>query len=141
MYDYLDEGSQYSVIGSFSTDKNADFKQSTKHLMESFTQAYQMDPVSDIASVLKIDALKESYKNLLLEDVRSFSTGDPYMDMMPAKLEQLVENSGLEILKESGVMQLAPIVGISLPILKKSYIEGHAKDIMMSEVASKNNQL
>lgn len=137
MYDYLDEGSQYSVVGSFSTDKNADFKQSTKHLMESFTQAYQMDPVSDIASVLKIDALKESYKNLLLEDVRSFQTGDPYMDMMPAKLEQLVENSGLEILKESGVMQLAPIVGISLPILKKSYIEGHAKDIMMSEVASK----
>jgi hypothetical protein len=56
---------------------------------------------------------------------------------MPQKLEQLFENSSLEMLTESGVAALAPIVGITLPILKKSYIEGHSKDIVMTEVPTK----
>lgn len=137
MYDYLDNEKNFGVVGSFSHDKNADFKASTKHLMESFQSTYNMDAVSDIAKILRLDQTKECYKDQLLEDVREAAIDDPYYAMLPQKLEQLFENSSLEMLNESAVAALAPIVGISLPVLKKAYIEGHAKDIVMTEIPTK----
>lgn len=137
MYEYLDNSDSVKVIGSFSLDKNADFKQSTKHLFESFQSQYQVDAISDISKILRVDALKEAYKEELLHDVMENSIDDDYYATMPDKLEQLFENSSLELLRESGVAALAPIVGITLPILKKSYIEGHSKDIVMTEVPTK----
>jgi len=137
MYEYLDTENTSKVIGSFSHDKNAEFKDSVKHLFESFQSSYQMDAISDISKILRVDTLKEAYKNELLSDVAESQLNDEYYAMMPEKLEQLFENSSLEMLQESGVAALAPIVGITLPILKKSYIEGHSKDIVMTEVPSK----
>lgn len=137
MYEYLDLENNSKVIGSFSHDKNAEFKDSIKHLFEGFQSSYQMDAISDIAKILRVDTLKEAYKNELLADVAESQVNDDYYAMMPEKLEQLFENSSLELLQESGVAALAPIVGITLPILKKSYIEGHSKDIVMTEVPSK----
>lgn len=137
MYEYLDTDNNSRVIGSFSHDKNADFKDSIKHLFEGFQSSYQMDAISDISKILRVDTLKEAYKNELLQDVAESQINDEYYAMMPEKLEQLFENSSLEMLQESGVAALAPIVGITLPILKKSYIEGHSKDIVMTEVPSK----
>ena len=137
-YEYLDfDHNSSKVIGSFSHDKNADFKDSVKHLLEGFQSSYQMDAISDISKILRVDTLKEAYKNELLQDVMESKVNDEYYAMMPEKLEQLFENSSLEMLQESGVAALAPIVGITLPILKKSYIEGHSKDIVMTEVPSK----
>ena len=137
MYEYLDNSDSVKVIGSFSHDKNSDFKDNVKHLLESFQSSYQMDAITDISKILRVDSLKEAYKEELLSDVMESSIDDPYYAMMPEKLEQLFENSALEIIEESGVAALAPIVGISLPVLKKSYIEGHSKDIVMTEVPSK----
>lgn len=137
MYEYIDNPEQVRVIGSFSHDKNADFKDSMKHLFEGFQETYQMDAITDITKILKLDSMKEAYKSELLGDVLNESFADDYYATMPEKLDQLFENSGLEILKESGVAALAPIVGITLPVLKKSYIEGHAKDIVMTEVPTK----
>lgn len=137
MYEYLDNPEQVRVVGSFSHDKNADFKDSIKHLFEGFQSAYQMDAITDITKILRVDTMKEAYKDMLLSDVMESSVDDPYYSMMPQKLEQLFENSSLEMLTESGVAALAPIVGITLPILKKSYIEGHSKDIVMTEVPTK----
>ena len=135
MYDYLDSTNKnFGVIGSFSQDKNVEFKDSTKHLLESFQSTYSMDAVSDITRILKVDTLKESYKDLLLEDVKSTAIDDPFYALLPDKLEQLVENTSLDMLTESSVAQLSPIVGISLPVLKKAFIEGHSKDIVMTEV-------
>lgn len=137
MYEYLDNPEQVRVVGSFSHDKNADFKDSVKHLFEGFQSTYQMDAITDITKILRVDTMKEAYKDMLLSDVMESSVDDPYYSMMPQKLEQLFENSSLEMLTESGVAALAPIVGITLPILKKSYIEGHSKDIVMTEVPTK----
>lgn len=137
MYEYLDSSEQVNVIGSFSQDKNSDFKDGVKHLFEGFNTSYQMDAISDISKVLKMDTLKEAYKEELLSDVMEASFEDPYYAMLPQKLEQLFENTALELLQESGIAQLSPIVGITLPILKKSYIEGHSKDIVMTEIPTK----
>lgn len=138
MYEYLDANdNNFRVIGSFNVDKNHDFKDTVKNLFESFQSSYQMDAVTDISKILRVESLKEAYKNELLADVMESNIDDPYYAMMPEKLEQLFENSSLELLEESGVANLAPIVGITLPILKKSYIEGHSKDIVMTEVPTK----
>lgn len=133
MYEYLDQAPMNNVIGSFNVDKNSDFKEGVKALVESF-KAYGLDPVSDLVKVLTIDQYKEDYKNKLIGDVLEESFNDPYYAKLPEKLEQLFENSALEIVRESSVAQLAPIVGISLPILKKNFIEGHSKDIVMTEI-------
>ena len=137
MYEYIENPDSVKVVGSFNYDRNRDFKDSVKHLFEGFQSSYQMDPITDISKILKIDTLKEAYKEMLLEDVSSQRFDDEYYAMMPDKLEQLFENSALDMLEESGVATLAPIVGITLPILKKAYIEGHAKDIVMTEVPTK----
>lgn len=137
MYEYLDTENTSKVIGSFSHDKNSDFKNSIKHLFEGFQSSYQLDAISDISKILRVDTLKEAYKDELLQDVMEAQISDEYYSMLPEKLEQLFENSSLELLQESGVAALAPIVGITLPILKKSYIEGHSKDIVMTEIPSK----
>jgi hypothetical protein len=137
MYDYLEEQQHSNVVGSFITDRNVDFKHNVKAMLESFRGAYSMDAVDDLVKVLKVDTLKEDYKERLMGDVLAESIDDAYLGMMPAKLEQLFENTALEIVKESSVGQLAPIVGLSLPILKKNYLECHSKDIVMTEVPSK----
>lgn len=138
MYDYLEEGSQHAgVVGSFITDKNVDFKNNVKTMLESFRGAYNMDAVDDLVKVLKVDVMKEDYKERLMGDVLQESIDDQYLAMHPAKLEQLFENTSLEIVKEASIGQLAPIVGLSLPILKKNYLECHSKDIVMTEVPSK----
>lgn len=137
MYDHYDDQNNYRTIGSFTVDKASDFKDSMKHLMESFKSTYQMDAVTDIARILQFDTTKEQYKAMLLDDVMEAAIDDPYYATMPQKLEQLFENTSLEMLTESSVASLQPIVGISLPVLKKSYIEGHSKDIVMTEIPTK----
>lgn len=137
MYDYLLEQQQTNVVGSFITDKQLDFKNGVKALFEGFKGAYSIDAIDNLVGVLKVDSLKEDYKQRLIGDVLESSFDDPYYAMLPQKLEQLFENTSLEIVRESSVAQLAPIVGISLPILKKNFLECHSKDIVMTEVPAK----
>ncbi len=137
MYEYLEESKHANVIGSFAVDKHSDFKNGVKSLLESFRGAYSVDAVDDVIKILKVDTLKEDYKDRLIGDVLNENFEDPYYAMLPSKLEQLFENSALEIVKESSIGQMAPIVGISLPILKKNFLECHSKDIVMTEVPTK----
>lgn len=137
MYEYMEEQQHSGVVGSFITDKNVDFKNNIKSMLESFRGAYSVDAVDDLVKVLKVETLKEDYKERLMGDVLSENMDNAYLAMHPAKMEQLFENTALEIVKESSVGQLAPIVGLSLPILKKNYLECHSKDVVMTEVPSK----
>lgn len=137
MYDYLDENQNANVVGSFITDRNADFKNSVKALFENFRSHYQVDPIDNLVNVLKVDTWKEDYKQQLLGDVLQESFEHDYLSLHPAKMEQLFENSAAEIVQESSVGPMYPIVGLSLPVLKKNYLEMHAKDIVMTEVPAK----
>lgn len=140
-YDTQEETQAHtSTVGSFYVDRDADFKAGIRNLMESFsTNVGMFDPIQDISRILSMDNIRESYKEQLIGDVLTEGqfADDPYLSTMPAKLEQLFENSSMEILRESYVGQLAPIVGISLPVLKKNYLECHSKDVVMMEVPAK----
>jgi hypothetical protein len=138
MYNLRDENTQlYNTVGSFTTDRYADFKNNIKSVYESFANEYNMNIFDEISNIAKADNLREVYKNRLLGDVMESAIEDPYFATMPAKLEQLFENTMFEIAKESSAMMLYPAIGLTLPILKKNYIEGHSKDIVMTEVATK----
>lgn len=141
MYEYLNEGYETtSVVGSFIDGKDQDFKESTKNLLESM-KSYEVDAISDIFTVLKYEPTREAYKELLLSDVQESCqqlTDDKYVRLNADKLEQLFENSTLEILAEGAQYgQLQPIVGLSLPVLKKVWLKCPLKDILMTEVPDK----
>lgn len=134
---YNDDNVSTNIVGSFDYDKTSDFKNGIKYLFEQVKVASKLDPISDMTKILSIDTIKESYKQDLLGDVMmECGQFDNRYNALGEKLEQLFENSALEIISES-YMQHNPIVGLTLPILKKSFIEGHAKDIVMTEVPDK----
>lgn len=125
-----------NIIGAFTSDKNTEFYEGVRSVMESVSSSMDLNMVFDAALVLRSQQASDIVKNGLMEDVQeSALVDDAYQSMVPAKLEQLFENSVDEILTEaSNTGQLAPIVGLSLPILKKNYLEMHAKDIVMTEI-------
>ena len=138
MYINNDDQAPARVIGSFAKAKNEDFRNGINSLMEGFKSQYGLDPLNNIRDILENDVLCEQYKEALIGDVLNDDYGDDYLNLMPAKIDQLFENSRSEIVQENyGVGQMSPIVGYTLPILKKNYIECHGKDIVMTEVPSK----
>ncbi len=140
-YSYLtDEPVQETaVVGGFSNKKDQDFIKGLEYMLESFQAANSVDIVNNIAMVLTTEAFREDFKERLLGDVMESSafTGDEYSSLHINKLEQLFENTAYEIIRESTVSQLSPIVGLTLPILKKEYLKCHSKDIVVTEVPEK----
>ena len=138
MYINYDDQAPARVIGSFTHSKNEEFKNGITSLMEGFKGQMGVDPLRDIYTILENDVLAEQYKDALIGDILDTEFDDEYLNLMPKKLEQVYENSAMTILKENyGAPQLNPIVGYTLPILKKNFIENHGKDIVMTEVPSK----
>lgn len=132
------EQNEYNnTVGAFSIDRAQDFYQDVIGLHESFSNTYGVDTMSDMTKILSLGNLREDYKNQLIGDIMQESFGDSYYDLMPQKMEQLFENTATELVRESGVMALSPIVGVTLPVLKKNWLECHAKDIVMTEVPTK----
>lgn len=125
------------LIGSFSVKRDEDFKNGFKALCESMQGTYNLDPFQNINTILKNPTYKEVYKEHLIGDVLTESVDDAYFNTHIQKLEQLFENSAYEILEESAVAQLNPIVGSALPILKKNYLDCVSKDIVLTEVPTK----
>lgn len=132
---YEPEQKVADLIGGFSIKRDEDFKSGLKAMCESMMGDFSMDPFQNIANILKNPTMKDLYKEKLIGDVSMESIDDPYFNQHIAKLDQLFENSAFEILIESSTMgQLAPIVGTSLPILKKNYLDCVSKDIVLTEV-------
>lgn len=136
---YQEEINPTNIVGSFNQSPSTDFDNTLIYLNESMLGNYGLDAVEDFGRICKDDVLFEQYKDLLIgNDILKEQFDDPYYSMLPAKIDQLMENSKTEILYENyGVSQLSPIVGYTLPVLKKEYIECIAKDLMMVEVPDK----
>ena len=137
MYEYLNSSNTTNIVGSFAQDKNKDFKEGVKVLYENFASNYRMDVWEDCVRILKDDSMREDYKQQLLGDVLEESYNDAWYDMHKDKVEQLFENTALEIVTESQMGMMNPIVGFTLPILKKNYYENVSKDIVLTEVPDK----
>lgn len=124
-----------NIVGSFMTSRDEDFDQELSGILESFNGSYELDPIRDVGTILSNSTYREEYKSRLLDDVMESSFSDPYFDLHGAKLEQMFENVAEDIVTESQSGPMQPIVGLTLPILKKNYLECNSKDVVMNEVA------
>lgn len=138
MYNNYNDMPSANVVGSFYQSRREDFNNNLIALNERFQANFGLDAVDDIHNIIKDDVLCEQYKEMLIGDVLEEQFEDDYLGLLPAKMEQLFENSRDEMLNESyGVAQLSPIVGYTLPIIKKNMLECISKDIMMTEIPDK----
>lgn len=124
------------VVGAFSHDPDRQFKEGITNVYESMNSALALDVYQDVYHVLRESTASEQYKEQLFSDVLESSLlhQDKTLEVLPQKLEQLFENTREEILLESYDGNLQPIVGYSLPILKKSFLKSVGKDILQTEV-------
>lgn len=141
MYEYLTEGAgniATNIVGSFNVDTNADFRHELESVQESFAATHSVDLFRDVSTIVSNDILRPELKEGLIGSCLESTINDEYYQNHANKLEQLFENTCEEIIEESSTFgNMAPIVGLTLPILKKNYYENVAKDIVMTEVPDK----
>lgn len=141
MYEYLTEGANNmatNIVGSFALDTNSDFRHELEEVHENFMASRGVDLFKDVTTLVSNDVLRTEYKQALIGNCLESTINDPYYAAHAKKLEQLFENTCEEIIEESSTFgNMAPIVGLTLPILKKNYYENVAKDIVMTEVPDK----
>ena len=141
MYEYLTEGANNiatNIVGSFTLDTNADFRHELDSVHESFMATHGVDLFRDVSTIVSNDILRPELKQGLIGSCLESTVNDEYYQNHANKLEQLFENTCEEIIEESSTFgNMAPIVGLTLPILKKNYYENVAKDIVMTEVPDK----
>ena len=135
-------------VGSFTMENDRDFRDNLSAQLESFSQKYSVNPITKLTDILTNDVLFESYKSDFFDDVlngsmeSSFAHCDVddsgYMALHADKLDQLVSNVRDELVTEAtSIGQLSPIVALTLPILKKEYLEMNFKDVLQTVVADK----
>lgn len=136
-------------VGSFVLDPNAGYKESIQAAMESMEANYNLHYLQDFTKILSYDSFFETYRDAIFGDLidptmeGSFSqmdadSSDGYYAMHGAKLQQLVENTRVELVNEaSSIGNLEPIVALTMPILKKVYLENQFKDMLQVIIADK----
>lgn len=99
------------VVGSFVESRNEDFNNQLISINETFKGSFGIDPIEEALRVYKDDVIFEQYKEMLLGDLLDTQFEDKYLNLLPAKVEQIIENSKHEIVQEAyGVAQLSPVV-------------------------------
>ena len=134
-------------VGSFIIEADREFNDNLSAALESFVEKYQVSPIYKMTDIVTTDVLFENYKDMLFADVldgtlessfNHFDMGDNYMSLHADKLDQLVNNTREELAMEaSSIGQLSPIVALTLPILKKEYLEMNFKEVLQTVVADK----
>lgn len=129
------------TIGSFSAGKQRN------NFDEAYDRAYQvaasasLDPMVDIAFMIKQPHIMESFKEELLSELKSDCAKFDAMDdslrysTLCEQVSAMVDNCVSDFIAESArVGNLLPIKAIDLPIIVKQNIALCAKDIIQTEV-------
>lgn len=128
------------TVGGFENHSRGELEKTLASLSECFNSEYHMDYVSNIKDIMQNESLKDTYSQMMLEDYHNFETGDQLSEQLHQlnvqKLEQLFENSANEVLEESASAALNPVVGLTFPLIKKTWIENIFKDYLQCEIAT-----
>jgi hypothetical protein len=136
-------------IGSFQTSTDGGFKERMKSTYEGFRSALSLDPLSNMHMILTNESFYNQYKDEMFGDVLNAqeatsygafaaNTNEEYLALHADKLAGMLENTRLTMLSEASTTgQIEPIVGLTMPLLKKEYIANQFKDMMQVLVAPK----
>lgn len=146
---YDPEKAPTPCIGSFNVAKDSGFKSKMKDVYEGFRTSLNLNPFDNMKLILSTEAMYDRYKHELFGDVLeadqptsygSFGSGnhDEYVALHADKLAGILENTRKTLLSEASTTgQIEPIVGLTMPLLKKEYIANQFKDMMQVLVAPK----
>lgn len=101
------------------------FTEILKESFEYFAQS-NVQMVSGFSEILGEDALFSEYKNFMTRGL----TADEGQ-----QLDQLLENARFQILQESTVSQVTPLVGLSMPTVRKMWVRTALKNAIPTEAA------
>lgn len=130
-----DDFQQTATVGGFYHDSNRNYNDALTQTLESMQQTFNLSPIHHLSNILQNRSQKAQYKEKLMESYVNNLPHDQYYQLHADKLDQLFENTASDLLVENSVAQLSPVVGLSLPVLAKSYAESVSKDIVMTEVS------
>lgn len=138
------QNNKRETVGLFSERVEAPFANSMRELREQFSSVHGIDPIADISKVLVHRNLSEEYDQLLFNDYQS-STLSESADTFASSVHeaninmfnQLLENSKSALRESAGIGALKPVVGLTLPLLKRYWIENAYKDIVPTEIPVK----
>nr|DAI29528.1 MAG TPA: Structural protein sp46 [Caudoviricetes sp.] len=133
---YQNDFQPTATVGGFYLDSDKGYNDGLTQTLESVQAAFQLSPVHHLSNILQSRPLKEQYKEKLMENYINGLPQDRYYGLHAEKLDQLFENTATDLLIENSVAQLSPVVGLTFPVLTKSYAESISKDIVMTEVAT-----
>ena len=138
-----------ACIGSFQVQENGGFKDKFKATYEEFHSSMNINPLDNMKMILSQEGLYNQFKSSLFDDVLesenptsygSFgnTANDEYVALHSDKLSQMIENTRQTLLQEASTAGIIePIVGLTMPLLKKEYIANQFKDMMQVLVAPK----
>lgn len=135
---------QRETVGRFSEKVEPQFAKSMKQLREQFSTVHGIDPITDVSKILTHRSLTEQYDELMFNDYQNsslsenanaFSTSVHEANIL--MFNQMLENSKMALREQAGIGALKPVVGLTLPLLKRYWIENAYKDIVPTEVPIK----
>ena len=138
-------------IGSFTLRRDGEYKDRMKATYEDFRDVLKLDPFDNMKLILTNEGFYQQYKDEMFGDVLNPSISesygsfgadgantDQYIALHADKLNAYIENTRNTLLTEASTAGIIePIVGLTMPILKKEYIANQFKDMLQVLVAPK----
>lgn len=137
----LFEQNNHKFVGEFSGRNNQGLVESLSRLQEAFS-VKNLDYIKDISTIVSLTDLNESYKDILLEDYAADTANmagnsSVLQEKNFEKLEALMEMARTELISESSINTIEPIVGLTFPLLKLYWIKNIFKDFIPTVTSDK----
>lgn len=108
-----------------SKNYNDTYASTLREAVEFFKES-NIEMVSGFSEIMSEDALFNVYKTRLNEGLDADTI---------EQLDQIMENSRFDMLRESSINQISPIAGLSMPTVRKMWLSTALKNAIPTEVA------
>ena len=131
-----------TIIGNtIKADRSYGFKQEVENSLENYSRE-GTNAACDMFAILTSPTKKSDFIGSLMESVienpdlsKDFAVDDPFYSTYSERLEQLIDNSAKQMVRESVITGYAPIVSYTPYLIKKQWVSCVWKDVFMAEVS------
>ena len=131
-----------TIIGNtIKADRSYGFKQEVENSLNNYS-AEGTNAACDMFAILTSPTKKSDFIGSLMESVienpdlsKDYAVDDPFYSTYSERLEQLIDNSAKQMVRESVITGYAPIVSYTPYLIKKQWVSCVWKDVFMAEVS------